>query len=127
MVVAVGEGVLLEVVDEPKVNVGLVGLCTVPDIAAVGKEGTVLGVDEEDDNNWAALAEVLAFGVLTFVAGIEAGAADETGIDLAAGVILVCIGGAWSGMNSAEVSPPVTVYQLNRNSGTVSGSPVKSL
>jgi hypothetical protein len=127
VVVVVGVGNLLEVADDPKVDVGWAGLDTVPDIEVIGDEGTVLGgEEEEEDDDWTALAEVLAFGILTFGAGISAGAAGGTGIDLAAGTSLVWIGGAWSRMNSALESPPVTVYQLNRNSGTVSGSPVRS-
>ncbi len=63
-----------------------------PDVEAVGEEGTVLGIDEEEDDDWAALAEVVAFSIFTFVAGIETDAAGGTGIDMAAGAILVCIG-----------------------------------
>ncbi len=65
--------------------------------------------------------EVLALGGFTFGLG-----AVGSGLDLAAVVNLACTGGAWSGMNSAVPSALVTVYQLNLNSGTVSGSSVTS-
>ncbi len=91
-------------------GVGWAGFGTVPEVEAIGEEDTVLGGDEEDDDYWAGLAEVLALGVIIFGIGIGAGAACGTGIDLAAGAILGWIGGAWSGINSAVASPPVTQY-----------------
>ncbi len=123
---AVGVGNLLEVVDDPEVWVDWAGFGTVPEVEAEGEEGTVLSGDEEDDDDWAGLADVLAFGVFTLGIGISAGVISVTGIDLAARVILGWIGGAWSGIKLAMASPPVTVYQLNLNSGTVSSSPVRS-
>jgi len=82
----------------------------------------VLGVDEdEDDEGCVALVEVLAFCDFTLGSGTVG-----SGLDLAAIVTRASTGGSWSGMNSAVPSALVTVYQLNLNSGTVSGSPVRS-
>ncbi len=81
----------------------------------------MLGVDEdEDDKGCVALVEVLAFCGFTLGSG-----AVGSGLDLAAVVTLACTGGSWSGMNSAVPSELVTVYQLNLNSSTVFGSPVR--
>ncbi len=49
MVVAVGVGDLLEDADDPKVDVGGAGFGIVPEVKAVGEEGTVLGIDDEED------------------------------------------------------------------------------
>ncbi len=82
----------------------------------------MLGVDkEEDDEGCVALVEVLAFCGFTFGSSTVG-----RGLDLAAVVTLACTGGALSGMNSAVPSAVVTVYQLNLNTITVSGSPVGS-
>jgi hypothetical protein len=121
--VGVGDGDLLGVADDPVVDLVLTVIFgTVPEVEAVCNKGTMLGVDEdEDEDGCVALVEVLAFGGFTLGSGTVRG-----GLDLAAVVILACTGGAWSGMNSAVPSALVTMYQLNWSSGTVSGLPVRS-
>jgi hypothetical protein len=64
---------------------------------------------------------VLALGVLTIVESAGGGAGGAVG-GLAEGT-LGLIGCGWSKMNPSAV---VMVYQLYLNSGTVSGSPVRS-
>ncbi len=87
----------------------------VPEVKAIGKDGTVLGVDEDKDNEGCvALVEVLAFGSSTLGSGTV-----WSGLDLAAVVTLACTGGAWSRMSSAVPSALVAVYQLKLNSGSV--------
>jgi hypothetical protein len=55
----------------------------VPEVVAVGEEGTVLGIDEDEkEEGRAALAEVLAFGAFTVVLVV-------TGLDLVAEVTWV--------------------------------------
>ncbi len=97
----------------------------VPEVEAVGDDGAVLGLDElaedVDDEGRVALAEVLTFGALIVREGIGGGAGGAVG-GLAEGA-LALTGSAWSEMNLSAV---VIVYQLNLNSGTVSGSPVRS-
>ncbi len=100
-----------------------------PEVEAVGKDGVVPGLEEaaaaDDDEGRAALAEVLALGALISGGGVVGGAGGTIG-----GLTewaLVCKGRAGSGISSAVPSAVVTVYQLNLNSGTVSGSPVRSL
>ncbi len=97
----------------------------VPEVEAVGDDGAVLSLDElaedVDDEGRVALAEVLAFGALIVREGIGGRAGGAVG-GLAEGA-LALTGGAWSEMNPSAV---VIVYQLNLNSGTVSGSPVRS-
>jgi hypothetical protein len=86
----------------------------VPEAEAVGDNGIVLGgKDEDEDEDWAGAAEVLAFGVLILGVGAAGGA----------GIAVTLVGGR---MNSAVAPPPVPVYQLNLNPGTVSGLPVRS-
>jgi hypothetical protein len=116
------KGDLLGVADNPEVDLAGIILGTAPEVEAVGEEGVVLGLDEDDDDEGrAALAEVLAFDVFILAVGTAAvvigGLAEEA---------LVCRGCAWSGMNSAVPSTVVMVYQMNLNSGTVSGSPFRS-
>ncbi len=100
--VAVGVGDLLWVEDEPEVElVGADLFGIVPEVEAVGEEGGVLGVDEaEDDEGFAALVEVLAYGHFTLGSGTV-----SSGLDLT----LSCAGGAWSRINSAMPSAVVTV------------------
>ncbi len=63
----------------------------VPEVEAVGKEGVVLGIDEdEDEDRRAALVEVLSFGIFTFASGAAVLVGD--GLDLVVEVTLVCIG-----------------------------------
>jgi hypothetical protein len=90
-----------------------------PDVEGVGNDGTILGGEGDDDEEWPRTTDGLALGALTFGAGITVGAVVGAGVDLAAGMGI-------AGMNSAMASPPVTVHQLNLNSSTVSGSPVSS-
>ncbi len=120
----VGKGDLLGVAEDPEVNLAVAVLGTTPEVEAVGNEGVVLGFDDNDKEGRAALAEVLAFGTLIFGEGAAGGAGRIAGG--LTEVALVCRGCAWSRMNSVVPSAVVTVYQLNLNSGTVSGSPVKS-
>jgi hypothetical protein len=62
-------------------------------VEAVGDNGIVLGgKDEDEDEDWADAAEVLAFGVLILGAGITVGAAGG------AGIAVTLVGG---GMSSA--------------------------
>jgi hypothetical protein len=105
----VGKRELLKVAEDPEVDpVGIV-LGTAPEVKAVGEEGVMLGLDEdEDDDSWAALAEVLAFGI--FIFGKGAAAVVIGGL---AEVVLVRKGCAWSGMNSAVLS---AVVMLSFNS-----------
>jgi hypothetical protein len=82
--VAVGEGNSLRVADDPEVYLAGMVFGTVPKVDAVGEEGVILGIDEdEDEDGSAALAEVLAFGILILASG--------DGPGLAAEVILPCI------------------------------------
>ncbi len=82
---AVGEGDLLRVADDPNVDLAGAVFGTVPEVEAVGEEGVVLGVDEdEDEDGSAALVEVLAFGTFNLASG--------DGLGLATEVILPCIG-----------------------------------
>ncbi len=90
-----------------------------PDVEGVSNDGTILGSEGDDDEEWPGTADRLALGALTFGAGITVGAVVGAGVDLAAGMGI-------AGMNSALASPPVTVHQLNLNSSTVSGSQVSS-
>ncbi len=60
----------------------------VPEVEAVGKEGTVLGGDDEDDDDWVGAADMPALGVLIFGAGIAAGVAGGDGVILVVGVSL---------------------------------------
>jgi hypothetical protein len=90
----------------------------VPEVYDIGEDGTVLGGDDEDEEeDWAGTAEVLAFGVLILGVGIKVGAAGGVGVAVAL---------VEARMNSAVASPLVTVYQLNLNLGTVLGSPFRS-
>ncbi len=97
-----------------------------PEVDAVGNDGVELGLDEaaedEDDDGRAALAEVLGFGTLTLAGGTVGGAGGTAG----GWTILAWTGGAQSRRNFVVPPAVVTVYQLNLNSGTVSGSPVRS-
>jgi len=124
----VGEVDLLGVADEfDVVSVGLVfGIA--PEVEAVGEDGVVLGFNEDaddvDEEGRAALAEVLTFGAWTFAEGVVGRAGGTIG-GLTEGAF-ACKGCAGSSMNSVLPSAVVTVYQLNLNSGTVSGYPVRS-
>ncbi len=115
----------LGVVEVLDVAVVVIVFGTTPEVEAVGDDGVVLGLDEladeVDEEGRAALAEVLALGGLTVVGGASGGAGGVIG-GLAEGT-LALIGCAWSEMNPSAV---VMVYELNLNSGTVSGSPVSS-
>jgi hypothetical protein len=101
-------------------------LGTVPEVVAVGEDRVVLGFEgwfeEVVDEGSLAWAEVLALGGLTVSAGTGAGAR----------VLAVALGaGAWAlkvgcGCSEMYLSAVSIVYQLNLNSGTVSGSPVRS-
>jgi len=121
-----GVGALLEAVDRLGTGLGWAGLGMVPKVEAIGEDGTVLCGDDEDDEDWVGAADILALGGLIFGAGITAGAAGGAGVVVVVEGNLAWTGGALAGMNYAMVSPPVTVYQLNLNSSTLSGSPVKS-
>jgi hypothetical protein len=120
-----GNGVRLGVADELDVVMVVFVFGIAPEVEAVGDDGVVLGFDEladdVDEEGRAALAEVLALGVLIVVEGVGGGAGGAVG-GLAEGT-LALIGCGWSEMNLSAV---VIVYQLNLNSGTVPGSPVRS-
>jgi hypothetical protein len=103
-------------------RVGYGGLGTVPDVEGVGEDGTILAGEGEEDELRAGAMDVLAFGALIFGISAAGGAVGRAGIDLVGGVSLTGIVEGSARMNSAVSSPPVTVYQLNWNSGTVSGS-----
>jgi hypothetical protein len=124
----VGKGDLLGVADELGVVCVVLVFGMAPEVDAVGNDGVVLGLDEaaedEDDDSRAALAEVLALGTLTPVGGAVGGAGGIIGsfTDRA----LACPGCTWLVLNSAVASAVVMVYQMNLNSGTVSGSQVRS-
>ncbi len=85
---------------------------TVPQVDAVGEEGVVLRFEDDDEEGSAALADILAFGILIFAAGVAEGAGEGL-----AAVVLVGRCCAWPRMNSTVASPPMTVNQLNLNSG----------
>ncbi len=95
----------------------------VPEVEGLGDDGVVLGLDEEVvDEGSLALAEVLAFGGLTVMAGGCTGGGiggRATALEVARGA-----GRLWG--RSQYPSVVSTVYQLNLNSGTVSASPVSS-
>ncbi len=99
-----------------------------PEVEAVGDDGVVLGfeelADEVDKEGRAALAEVLALGGLTIVGDAGGGAGGASGI-LAEGA-LALTGCDGCGCSETYLSAVSIVYQLNLNSGTVSGSPVRS-
>ncbi len=96
------------------------------DIEGVGAEGTVQAGEGKEEELGAGAVDVLAFVALIFGIGAAGGGVGGAGVDLVDGVGLTGIIEVWAGINSAVASPPVTVYQLNQNSGTVSGSPVSS-
>jgi hypothetical protein len=120
-----GDGDLLRVADELDVVMVAFVFGIALDVEAVGEDGVILGFDEDaddvDEEGRVVLAEVLAFSALIVVEGVggRAGVAVE---GLGEGA-LALTGCAWSKMNPSAV---VTVYQLNLNSGTVSGSPMRS-
>ncbi len=120
-----GVGDQLGVADELDIVVVVFVFGITAEVEAVGDEGIVLGLDEladdVDEEGRASLSEVLALGVLTVVEGAGGGAGGVVG-GLAEGT-LGLIGCGWSEMNPSAV---VMVYQLYLNSGTVSGSPVRS-
>jgi hypothetical protein len=97
----------------------------VPEVDGVGEEWVVLdSVPDEADEDGGA-KEVLAFGALGCT--LMAGAGVGSWVTLAGATVgweLVAV--ALARVNSAVASPPVTVYKLNLNLGTVSGSPVRS-
>jgi hypothetical protein len=83
--IAVGEGDLLGVADDPDVDLVGATFGAVPNVEAVGEEGVILGINEdEDEDGSTALVEVMALGIFTLASG--------DGLDLAAEVILPCIG-----------------------------------
>ncbi len=75
-----GVGDLLEAVDRLGTGIGWAGFGTVPEVEAVGEEGTVLSGDDEDDEDWVGAAEALALGGLIFGARITAGVAGGAGV-----------------------------------------------
>ncbi len=126
MAAGVGKGDWLGVAEELGVVCFVLVFGMAPEVDAVGHDGVVLGLDEaaedDDDDGRAALAEVLGFGTLTLAGGTAGGAGGTAG----SWTTLAWTGGAQCLINSAVPSAVVTVYQLNLNSGTVSGSPVRS-
>ncbi len=59
--------------EDPVCGDGIGGFGTVPEVEAVGDDGTVLGGDGVEDADEARAAEVLALGPLTFGVGTTAG------------------------------------------------------
>jgi hypothetical protein len=129
-----GVGDLLGAVSVVEPGVGAVSvleeylvLGTVPEVVALGEDGVVLGpedgFEEVVDEGSLARAEVLAFGGLTVGAGTVAGVVALAVVpDAGAGALRTsCHCGC-----SQYPSIVSTVYQFNLNSGTVSGSPVRS-
>ncbi len=75
-VVAVGAGIAvvdgdsLGVADDPDIDLVRTAFGMVPKVEAIGEEGVVLGIDEDEDKDGrAALVEVLSFGIFTFASG----------------------------------------------------------
>jgi hypothetical protein len=97
-----------------------------PEVVAVGKDGVILGLEdwfeEVVDEGNLARAEVLALGGLKVGTGAGAGA---LAIALGAGALILNTDGC-CGCSEKYPSAVSMVYQLNLNSPTVSGSPVRS-
>jgi hypothetical protein len=65
---------LLGVVEDPELEpASSTFLGTVPEVDAIGEEGVMLGLEDDDDEGSVALANVLAFGILIFTAGLAVG------------------------------------------------------
>jgi len=88
-----GVGDLHEAVDGLGTVIGWAGFGAVPEVVAVGEEGTLLGGDDEDDEDWVGAAEALALGGLIFGAWITAGVAGGAGVVVVV-ESLACTGGA---------------------------------
>jgi hypothetical protein len=83
---------LLEAVEKLEVGVGAASFGMVPDVKAVGDDGTILGGEGNDDEECVGAADVLALGTLIFGSGTTAGVTVGSGVNLAAGASC-----AWTG------------------------------